>query len=1137
VIPTQLSQHFRPDLRTRGDQYVAAGRVREASRGPTFYLATVAGTSDYIVELDVEPGVVRAGCSCPYAAEHGVCKHLWGALRSADAVGVLPSLLRVAGHRYDFVVRVELPPQTPRRAPASRKRDARAPNASRANRTSNPSKPSANGPPQPAWLSLLTRARQAMHYEPQPLIEPKRVEWPSDRRIVYLIDVEAGAHTRGFVVELATQRRRHDRDDVQDRGDVHDHDDDQHAEWLPPVRFGYSAEVWHSVPDPRDRQIAQLLLGARPTEPYGPNARATSYVLQSSAFDITLRAICETGRCFVRRDAVSELIGPARWDDGPAWTVQLRVEESPAARSEGLSMGHSSTQGTLRAVLRRPDDEMPLSEPLFVHADGLLFARGALARLDHGAAFAIVRELRQTPTLPLAAGELPALLEAVYALPHRLSVSLPPGAQVAERREAPQPCLDILPEPAVWQMRKHRLALSFRYGGRRVQGGEAGEEVFDRTSLSLYHRDRVAESAALQQLQLLGAKREYSYSTHAKELQVSERSLARLVPPLVALGWRVEAAGVPYRTAGAGYASVRSGVDWFELRAGVRFGNLDASLQEMLDAHRRGEDHVVLADGSKGLLPLDWLARLAPLTAGGTPVDGVLRYTPTQTSLLDALLAALPDADVDATFERARRKLRGFAQVAPADAPRSFRGTLREYQREGLGWMHFLRDFGLGGCLADDMGLGKTVQVLALLDGRRGSASRPRAPSLVVVPRSLVCNWIREAEHFAPRLRVLDHSGTDRTLGAIDAGDVDLVITTYGTLRRDAAALSQRRFDYVILDEAQNIKNAQSVSAKAARLLRSDHRLAMSGTPIENRLEELWSLLEFLNPGMLGSAAAFATLARLSGSDEAAPTARDALARAVRPVILRRTKVQVAKDLPERAEQTLSVALDGPQRKFYDGLLATYRHSLLDRVARVGVAKSRMHILEALLRLRQAACHPALVDASKSTLASAKLDALLPALEEVVAEGHKALVFSQFTGFLALLRERLDAAGLRYEYLDGRVKDRQARADRFQRDADCPLFLISLKAGGHGLNLTAAEYVFILDPWWNPAVEAQAIDRAHRIGQTRKVLATRIVAARTIEEKILELQASKRDLADAILGQDQGVLAGIGRAELELLLG
>jgi SNF2 family DNA or RNA helicase len=455
--------------------------------------------------------------------------------------------------------------------------------------------------------------------------------------------------------------------------------------------------------------------------------------------------------------------------------------------------------------------------------------------------------------------------------------------------------------------------------------------------------------------------------------------------------------------------------------------------------------------------------------------------------------------------------------------------------------LHFLRRFQLGGCLADDMGLGKTIQVLALLEARR-AARDTNGPSLVVVPRSLVRNWIHEAERFTPSLRVLDHSQANRA-AALDLDSADLIVTTYGVLRQEAAALSAIEFDYAILDEAQAIKNASTASAKAARLLRARHRLAVTGTPIENRLEELWSIFEFLNPGMLGGHTRFGRLVKAARSTHIAPDlapssdgAGELLSRALKPVILRRTKQLVARDLPERTEQTLEVDLEPAQRKFYDAILHRYRESVLDRVDRIGMSRSRMHILEALLRLRQAACHPALVDPTRRMASSAKLDALVPALTEVVSEGHKVLVFSQFTSFLSLVRDSLDSAGIEYEYLDGKTRDRQTRIDRFQNDATRQVFLISLKAGGQGLNLTAADYVYLLDPWWNPAVEAQAIDRTHRIGQTRRVIATRLVARGTIEEKILAMQASKRAVADAILSGDQGALVGIGRVELEALL-
>jgi SNF2 family DNA or RNA helicase len=540
-----------------------------------------------------------------------------------------------------------------------------------------------------------------------------------------------------------------------------------------------------------------------------------------------------------------------------------------------------------------------------------------------------------------------------------------------------------------------------------------------------------------------------------------------------------------------------------------------------------------------------------------------MRFGRSQAALLDAMLDALPDARADEAFAQTRSELRRFQGALPLDPPAGFTGELRPYQRAGLGWLDALRRLGLGGILADDMGLGKTVQLLALLEMRREAEA---GPSLVVVPRSIVFNWQREAARFTPRMRVLVHHGPGRGERLQHIREHDLVLTTYATLRADAADFTDVEFDCVVLDEAQAIKNAGTATAKAARLLRARHRLAMSGTPIENHLGELWSLFEFLNPGMLGASAAFQRAIRASGglgdadaegadddvsvqsdderSEPAASraahherSAHELVARAVRPFVLRRTKQQVAPELPERIEQTVWVELSPTERRLYDELRDHYRATLLGRIDREGIDRSRMHVLEALLRLRQAACHPGLVDAGRKEEGSAKLDVLFDRLAESREEGHKALVFSQFTSMLALVRARLDQEGVAYEYLDGQTRDREARVDRFQRDPSVSLFLVSLKAGGLGLNLTAADSVFLLDPWWNPAAEAQAIDRAHRIGQTRRVLAVRLVARDTVEEKVVELQRAKRELADAIIRADDGLGARLTREELETLLG
>lgn len=653
----------------------------------------------------------------------------------------------------------------------------------------------------------------------------------------------------------------------------------------------------------------------------------------------------------------------------------------------------------------------------------------------------------------------------------------------------------------------------------------------------MVRRDHETERSAAGRLLELGWRRSArSPSGTDASFELAAKRLPQVVRELTAAGWRVEAQGKLYRPPARFELKVSSGIDWFELHGTVEFGDATAHFPDLLAAARRGDNVVRLDDGSFGLLPEEWLKKYGVLTELGVAHEDHLRFKRSQVGLLDALLAAQPEAHCDEVFAQARNRLKGFAGIEPAEAPAGFRGELRPYQKEGLGWLNFLRQFGFGGCLADDMGLGKTVQVLALLEARRELRAQRDSkvgPSLVVVPKSLVFNWKQEAARFAPQLRVLDHTGHTRRMGHEHFEDYDVLLTTYGTLRNDAADFKEVRFDYAILDEAQAIKNAGSVSAKAARLLQAEHRLALSGTPVENHLGELWSLFEFLNPGMLGAAAVFnLTQGERNPDDET----RRLLAQALRPFLLRRTKEQVARELPAKVEQTLYCELDDKQRKLYDELREHYRNTLLKRIERDGLARAKIQILEALLRLRQAAIHPGLVDKQRGGESSAKLDMLLPQLREVIDEGHKTLVFSQFTGMLALLREHLDRDGVAYEYLDGRTKDREASVARFQTDPDCRLFLISLKAGGVGLNLTAAQYVFLLDPWWNPAVEAQAIDRAHRIGQTSRVFAYRLIARDTIEEKVLALQSAKRDLADAIIDADNSLIRTLAKEDLELLL-
>lgn len=753
-----------------------------------------------------------------------------------------------------------------------------------------------------------------------------------------------------------------------------------------------------------------------------------------------------------------------------------------------------------------------------------------IARFTANNARAWSAALRTSGPLRTPSTESRQMIAKLLDLPSIPNIELPTELQFERVSFPPQPHL-IVRKPAYARYQTELEAkLSFDYEGVEIDYFDRRNGLYDLNQDRYIERDPESEKKALTLLNTLSIKRGSQYSD---TFRVTPRNLPRAVTTLLANGWRVEAEGKLYRNPASSSLSVSSGIDWFELHGSLNFGeDLEVKLPQLLAALRRGQKVIELGDGSFGILPEEWLQQYGFLASLGVPEEDHLRFQRTQTGVLDALLAARPEITCDETFARVRKEWQNFNGIKPVAAPRGFVGQLRDYQRDGLGWFEFLQRFKFGGCLADDMGLGKTVQVLALMESRRKGESRP---SLVVVPRSLIFNWQQEAARFTPKLRVLTHTGSERIKGHAHFENYDLILTTYGTLRRDVIHFDEIEFDFVILDEAQAIKNAGTETAKAARLLKSRHRLALSGTPIENHLGELWSLFEFLNPGMLGSASVFQL--STNGTQKPDEESRAMLSRALRPFILRRTKQQVAKELPEKLEQTIYCEMDERQRRQYEELRDYYRQSLLEKVSHQGINKSKIQILEALLRLRQTACHPALVTGSVDDVTpNAKLDVLLPRLSEVTEEGHKAIVFSQFTSFLSIVRRQLDQQGVAYEYLDGKTRNRGVAVERFQNDPECKLFLISLKAGGQGLNLTAAEYVFLLDPWWNPAVEAQAIDRAHRIGQTNRVFAYRLITRDTVEEKVLELQSTKRELADAIINADNSVIRNITGEDLRLLL-
>lgn len=1125
ALTEKIRDYFTSTTRKRGQDYFVAEAVRKLSiDGSGLVTAKVGGSEMYDVCIDIErearAWTLFADCTCSYGASNdGFCKHIWATLLKVegegrlDILGAVPSKVQVEfadgdweeegladallfsdiGGKY-IISMEDYGPGGGRRGGVSTK----VGKSSRSVKTEAP----------PQWLRLFqhvpssrfdTRMKEAIRTPPEPIYILEAGDSQAGQRLVISLGQQNLTAT-GKIGKLK--------------------------------KLALRAEDIPRLTSAADRTICLMLMGAgKPNNGYGyynryshsTSAGESKWSLASEVQNEVVPLLFDTGRFKVRPNGLTDP-APLTPDNGLAWELVLAVAPSGAAG-----------RFVLEGRIRRGSESVALGEVncIVPGKPGLFLRGGVLGRVELYDCFDWLANLRHHGALPIEKKHLPRLLTELDQLSTFPPFEWPADWQLTEHRDLPprpELALEIDERPACGRDRSASAEIAFRYGETKVDGLTKGAFVADAKANMLIRRQSEAERRYLGRLMEFNVK----FDSYGDRFVVPVKRIPTIVATLMEEGWTILGNHKPYRQAGDFKLNVSSGIDWFELDGAVDFGGQSATLPELLAALRKGERFVVLGDGSVGMLPEVWLAKHRTWLEMGQAEGDCVRFAKTQLGLMDALLAELPEATFDAQLAEARRKLSAFTGIKPRGEPVGFTGRLREYQSQGLGWLDFLHEFGWGGCLADDMGLGKTVQLLAFLADRLVQGDSK--PSLVVAPKSLMFNWSRESERFTPGLRVLTYTGLERKQLQDSLAEGNLVLTTYGTLRRDIEFLRGQTFNYVVLDEAQAIKNPESQNAKATRLLCADHRLVLTGTPVENHLGDLWSLFEFLNPGMLGTVPAFKSAFGNGRSPAEGPLNAGMLQRMLRPFILRRTKDQVAPELPPRSEQTIVCEMGPKQSAYYRELRDHYRTTLLARVDDKGLARSKIHVLEALLRLRQAACHPGLIDASKKEGESAKLESLFAMIGEFVEKGQKALVFSQFTSLLSIVRAELDRRGVVYEYLDGRTQKRERCVDRFQSDASCPLFLISLKAGGTGLNLTAADYVFILDPWWNPAVEAQAIDRTHRIGQVKKVIAYRLIARDTVEEKILELQKSKRALAEAIIAEQNSLIQDLSREDLAMLL-
>ncbi|MBY0507833.1 MAG: SWIM zinc finger family protein [Bryobacteraceae bacterium] len=744
----------------------------------------------------------------------------------------------------------------------------------------------------PDWRALVRSVQSRPALDPE---APVSGEWPKGREVFYVLDMAANAasSTPGIAVDLAI------RDRLKTPGAF---------ALSKPKSIRLRVAELAAWPDLAQRDLLLSLAGIPDANDRNAESLPTRFHLRPALLPVYVPRLCESGRLFWRESpkAPVQEWQQLSWDPGAPWRFVPEIREAPEIECWKLT-----------GKLERDGEQRDLESAGILFAAGFVILDGVIAGLVHEGQFGWIAALRaEKDELIIPASQAAEFVGEVISGSQPLRVEWPAELAYTGIQEPPRFHLRL---KSTYSWRKDRTEGKLRvfYGPVSIPESHRAPNLVDPKARLVRRRDEEAERTAKEKLVSLGLAQDRFYSgDHSWDMPT--RNVSRVVRELARAGWALEVEGEEFRQATQFDFNVTSGIDWFDLQVSVSYDGAAVTLPTLLQALEKGEAVVVLPGGGFGVLPPDLVERYGTIVSMGKIAGESVRFKRSQAGLLDLLLADKKGVRVDEVFAEARAALRAFDGIQPVDQPAGFAGTLRDYQRHGLAWMKFLDNFGFGGCLADDMGVGKTPQVLALLESRRVAGA---GPSLAVMPRSLVDNWIREAARFTPELKVLDHSGSARGKDASAFSGYHLVIATYGTLRRDAVDFREFEFDYVILDEAQAIKNPASESAKAARLLNGRRRLAMTGTPVENHLGELWSLFEFLNPGMLGTMKAF--------DKGGSPESRELLARALRPFILRRTKGQVAKELPPKTAQTLYCEMEPAQRKLYDELRAHYRQSIL----------------------------------------------------------------------------------------------------------------------------------------------------------------------------------------------------------------
>jgi len=1069
----RLSEKFSSSIIKKGNIYFHNDKVHIIHDTDQLIKADVYGSFVYNVTIQVDNLGFHASCDCSYFSKgYGGCKHIWATILQTiyNKMNIFNTI-----HSLNILFDQDIT-----------KNNSKDNKQNTTNQNDN-------------WQKTINKVQQNFPV-PYSYLSQKTL---SKKRLIYVIDAAHSFDIGNIYLSVYYQKQKKDR------------------LWttLKQRKFELS-----ELKDKDDIKLLGLLKGASTISLHSSfhqhNLCDCDYHIPPSLYNSFLPVACQTERLFICSHAGSTLF-KLKWDNKSVFQFKINISEK------------NDDNYLITACFIRDNEIIQCDVQLLAIYDNIFFTKNSIYNYTHNHCTPWINFFKEYNYLYIPKRDLFSFISQFYSTTYFPDLILDVDIQCVIKQGTPQKILRIekLDDNSASLIAK----IYFDYKTEEILSDDPRRSLINKKKKHIILRDIKKEKKAYLQLlanDLKSVPNRHNQSLTKHFLLIPASNFHNtFISKLIKLGWRIEAFKQQYHNASNFSIEVKSNIDWFELHGKCNFGDISISIPQLLKSLKKGSNFIQLNDGSKGILPEKWLQKYQFLFNLGNLKKEHIQFKISQGMLLDLFLKEQKEVKISDNFQRWQKEMDNFKQIIPIKPAKHFIGKLRNYQKEGVGWLNFLHKFRLGGCLADDMGLGKTVQVLSFLQNLKSCAKKQT--SLIIVPRSLLFNWQEEVIKFTPDLSVYIHRGINRKTPGKHFFNYNLILTTYGTLRRDIKDFKNIQFFYIILDESQAIKNASSLTSKSARLLQADYRLAMSGTPVENHIGELWSLFEFLNPGFLGTISSFKKAISAGHNNE---ILNNSINKIIKPFILRRTKKEVAKDLPKKVEQTIFCEMQDKQKKDYLKLQKYYQSNLLNTIQKKGLNKSKIHVLEALLRLRQVACHSALIDKSAINANSAKLDILLESLKEIITEGSKALVFSQFTSFLSIIKKKLKKENIPYLYLDGKTNKRQTVVEQFQNDNIHPVFLISLKAGGLGLNLTRAPYVFLLDPWWNPAVEAQAIDRAHRIGQTKTVFAYRLITKDSVEEKILELQQKKKQLADSIITSDNNILKNLNVKDLEFLL-